>query len=238
MGDTFVCVKEITTGYGRKEILRSVSLEFRLSRITAILGHNGSGKSTLLKAIFGILPVWSGEIWVSDQLLILPSPAALLRLGAAYVPQGQRVFSHLTVLEHLELGGITLRSRIIVKARIQEVLDLFPVLRLRANVPAGMLSGGEKKWLALATALMVNPRLILLDEPSAGLSEAASEILFQSLKAINYSNGITIAIVEQKIRKVLEIADDAVVLRSGRLTFSGQSAHLISDEKRLQMAFL
>jgi ABC-type branched-subunit amino acid transport system ATPase component len=162
-------VDNLVTGYGKKQILNGVTLEVAPSEIVAIIGHNGAGKSTLLKAIFSLLPAWEGQILLEGKPLHHSTPKKLRRLGVVYVPQGSRVFTDFTVQENLEMGGLLLSNQVQFQEGMERVLTLFPVLKSRWHQKAATLSGGEKQMLALATALILSPRLLLLDEPSLGL---------------------------------------------------------------------
>ena len=162
-------LEKITAGYGKKQVLTEVQLAISPRAVVAVIGHNGAGKSTLLKAAFGIIPLWSGALWLDGVRMATPTPRALLQRGMAYVPQGNRVFTDLTVLENIQLGATMLPSGRVRRERIDSSLAHFPELRARVKQRAGTLSGGEKQMLALLNALMLEPRVLLLDEPSLGL---------------------------------------------------------------------
>lgn len=222
---------ELVTGYGKKQVVSSVSLAVVKGEIIALIGHNGAGKSTLLKAIFGILPVWSGEVRLDGRTLDGAKPRELLGMGVAYVPQGNRVFTDMSVRENLEMGGVTLQRKQQVKDGIERALTLFPALMPLLKRRAGSLSGGEKQMLALSMGLMTSPRLLLLDEPSLGLAPGLVTSALGHIKGLNERAGVSVLIVEQKVREVLKIAHRVVVLRNGRVSFTGNAAELHDDSK-------
>jgi branched-chain amino acid transport system ATP-binding protein len=233
----FLDVANLVAGYGKKQIINGVSLSVGVGKIVALIGHNGAGKSTLLKSVFGLIPIWSGEVRFNGALWPEPAPRALLRAGVAYVPQGNRVFTDLTVHENLEIGGVTLPNKQSVKDGIERVFTLFPTLKDRLKQRAGTLSGGEKQMLSLGNALILSPKMLLLDEPSLGLASPLVSEALKRIKQINQDFGVTVLIVEQKVREVLKIADRAVVLRTGRVSFSGLSQEL-HDDAKLKDVFL
>ncbi len=224
-------VTELVSGYGKKQVLNGVALEVRQSEIVALIGHNGAGKSTFLKAVFGLIPIWSGEVHLNGTAWPKPTPRQLLRAGVAYVPQGNRVFTDLTVYENLEMGGTTLPSKQALKEGIERALTLFPGLKPRLKQRAGTLSGGEKQMLALANALILSPKVLLLDEPSLGLAPPLVSVALNRIKSINQDQGVTVLIVEQKVREVLKIAHRVYVLRNGKVSFTGPADDLKDDAK-------
>jgi branched-chain amino acid transport system ATP-binding protein len=224
-------VDSLVAGYGKKQILNGVSLEVASGEIVALIGHNGAGKSTLLKAVFGLLRVWSGQVFYDGRALNGATPRDLLRSGMAYVPQGNRVFTDLTVRENLEMGGVTLSRKELLKAGIERALTLFPVLRERLRQRAGTLSGGEKQMLALANALIVSPRMLLLDEPSLGLAPPMVTEALGRIQQISHDSKVSVLIVEQKVREVLKVAQRVCVLRMGRVSFARPSEDLKDDAK-------
>jgi len=229
-------VNRLVAGYGKKEILRGVSLDVRCGEIVAVIGHNGAGKSTLLKAIFGVLPLQSGEVWLGGKRVLNVRPIALLKSGVAYVPQGNRVFGDLTVRDNLEIGGTSIVDRVCDSDAVERVLDLFPLLRHRLNQRAGTLSGGERQMLALANAFIISPRLLLIDEPSLGLATALVEEVLKQICQVSSARRTGVLIVEQKIRKVIKVASRVLVIRNGEVSFDGPTAGL--DEAQLQLAYL
>ncbi|PYI93139.1 MAG: ABC transporter ATP-binding protein [Verrucomicrobia bacterium] len=233
----FLDVANLVAGYGKKQVIDGVSLSVGAGEIVALIGHNGAGKSTLLKAVFGLIPIWSGEVHFNGSLWSTPAPRALLRAGVAYVPQGNRVFTDLTVRENLEIGGVTLPNKQAMKDGIERVFTLFPMLKNRLKQRAGTLSGGEKQMLSLANALVLSPKMLLLDEPSLGLAPTLVSEALKRIKQINQDSGVTVLIVEQKVREVLKIADRIVLLRTGRVSFDGPAGDL-SDDRKLKAVFL
>jgi ABC-type branched-subunit amino acid transport system ATPase component len=230
-------VDSLVTGYGKKQIVNGVTLDVASGEIVALIGHNGAGKSTLLKAVFGLIPIWHGRAFLDGELLREPTPRELLHSGVAYVPQGNRVFTDLTVRENLEMGGVMLPNRKLLNERIERVFTLFPVLKERLRQRAGTLSGGEKQMLALANALILLPRLLLLDEPSLGLAPPLVSEALRRIQQISEDSAIAVLIVEQKVRKALKIADRVYVLRNGRVSFTG-SADELSDDEKLREVYL
>jgi branched-chain amino acid transport system ATP-binding protein len=230
-------VDSLASGYGKKQVLNGVTLEIGSGEIVALIGHNGAGKSTLLKAVFGLIPIWKGQVSLNGIAWANPTPRKLLRSGVAYVPQGNRVFTDLTVYENLEMGGITLPEKGALKEGIERVFTLFPALKPRMRQRAGTLSGGEKQMLALANALILSPRLLLLDEPSLGLAPPLVSEALNSIRTIGKDNGATVLIVEQKVREVLKIIDRVYVLRNGQVSFQGR-AEEIADNSKLRDVYL
>ena len=230
-------VDALVTGYGKKLVLNAVTVHIAPGEIVALIGHNGSGKSTLLKAVFGMLPIWTGGAALDGKRLTKFSPRELLRAGVGYVPQGNRVFTDLTVRENLEMGAVTLPNGVRTKDGIERVFTLFPVLKARLQQRAGSLSGGEKQMLALGNALVLSPRLLLLDEPSLGLAPSLVTEALQHIQQISRDSSVAVLIVEQKVRKVLKIARRVYVVRSGQVSFSGPTESL-TDEAKLRDVFL
>jgi ABC-type branched-subunit amino acid transport system ATPase component len=226
-----LCAEGVVAGYAKKQVLNGVGAEVAPGEIVALIGHNGAGKSTLLKAIFGLLPLWKGRVSLDGQLLAAPHPRELLRDGVAYAPQGNRVFTDMSVRENLEMAGVTIRDRRLLTSRVEEVLDLFPALKPRLRQRGGTLSGGEKQMLVVAGALITSPRLLLLDEPSLGLAPPLVTQALSRIQQISQEQGVACLIVEQKVREVLKIAHRVYVLRNGRVSFTGVAADLQDDAK-------
>lgn len=235
--DGLLKVESLVTGYGRKQVLRGVSLTVGAKEIVAIIGHNGAGKSTLLKAVFGMLPIWKGRLSFNGVPVERAEPRRLLESGVAYVPQGNRVFADLSVRENLEVAATILGDKNRLRNRIDHVLALFPALSDRLRQRAGTLSGGEKQMLALACGLLTEPRLILLDEPSLGLAPPLVTHALDQVRRINQASGVAVLIVEQKVREVLHIAHRAYVLRTGAVSYSGPTDAL-QDPATLRQAYL
>ena len=227
-----ITIDSLTAGYGKLEILQSLSLRFAAGQFSALLGPNGSGKSTLMKAIMGINTIFAGSIRLDGRELIGLPTEAIAGLGIAYVPQRENIFSQLSVLENLQLGARTLK-RGEREAALGEVYTLFPTLAGRRGQKAALLSGGEHQMLAIALAWLSKPTIMLLDEPSAGLAPAVAGDVFRVLQGLR-GTGITLVVVEQNARRVLQYCDYAFVLREGRLAFEGGAADCLADEDTIK----
>lgn len=232
-----LAVDDLVTGYGKRQVVNGVTLNVGPGEIVALIGHNGAGKSTLLKAIFGLIRIWRGYVTLGEETFDSPSPRKLLSAGGVYVPQGNRVFNDLTVRENLEMGGTILPTKTLVDDGIERVFTLFPTLKSRLKQRAATLSGGEKQMLALGNALVLSPRMLLLDEPSLGLAPPLVSDALSRIQQISRDAEVTVLIVEQKVREVLKIAQRVYVLRNGAVSFSGPTAEL-ADEKKLREVYL
>jgi len=230
-------IRELETGYGKKQVVFGLSLDVREGEIVALIGPNGAGKSTVLKAVCGLIPAWKGEIRFDGTPTNGSTPAQNVARGITFAPQGNRVFADLTVVENLEIGGYPL-PRKEAKQRIAQVLDLFPVLKERLRQDAGRLSGGEQQMLALARALVPKPKLLMLDEPSLGLAPNLVTTVFRRIAEINRETGVGMLIVEQKVREVLEVCNRVYSMKLGRVAFEGPPGELKSDRARLRDLFL
>ena len=227
---------DLSAGYGELEILHGVSMSVPSGGFVCVIGPNGAGKSTLLKAIYGLADRRGGSVRLAveggeRELTGLP-PHELTRLGLNYVPQIENVFPSLSVQENLEIGAVPTPGRL--AERLEAIFETFPVLRSRRRQRAGTLSGGERQMLALARALMPEPRLLLLDEPSAALAPAVVDQLFERLVEIN-SSGIAILMVEQNARRSLALSDYGYVLELGRNRYEGPGSELLDDPKVLEL---
>jgi branched-chain amino acid transport system ATP-binding protein/neutral amino acid transport system ATP-binding protein len=221
-------VEGVVGGYGAAdEILKGISVSLAPSRMAAIVGPNGAGKSTLLKAIAGILKTKAGSIRLAGEALTGLPPRGIAAKGVAFVPQEANIFGTLTVRENLEMGGY-LEPRAKVVSRVEALFARFPMLAEKRRRAARTLSGGQRQILAMAMALMVEPKLLLLDEPSAGLSPKAAEFLFDSIAAI-HAEGTAILMVEQNALEALAIAEEGIVLVDGRVARTGQAQALAAD---------
>lgn len=225
-------------GYGKKIILTDNSIEITPGKISAFIGPNGAGKSTLLKAIIGIVKVSSGQILYKDQDIANREVEKNVKDGISFVPQGNRIFMDLSVYENLEIGGYQINNKIQLKERIEIVLSIFPLLKVKLKSEAGDLSGGEKQQLALARALILQPEILLLDEPSLGLAPQLVTKAFETIKEINKNFGTTILIVEQKVREVLKIADLVYALRMGKIVFNGTPEEIQQGDNLKQIFLL
>ncbi|MER8690554.1 ABC transporter ATP-binding protein [Mesorhizobium sp. M0189] len=231
---TTLTADNIVAGYGKQEIVHGVSLSAEAGKITCIFGPNGSGKSTLLKAIVGALPVWSGTARLGESTLSNLAVHEVVRQGLVLMPQGGGVFPRLTVMENLRMGGYAIADRRIVEQRIEALIEQYPSLARRRRTAAGSLSGGEQAMLALARALVSEPRFILLDEPSAGLSPA---MVIETLERITTltAHGIGIVMVEQNIREAMPIADKLYILAAGEKRFEGTRRDVRDDRQIMEI---
>lgn len=230
-------IKKIETGYGKKQVLFGPSLEVREGEIVAVIGPNGAGKSTVLRVICGLIPVWKGEVFFDGTLINGTAPAKNVSRGITFCPQGNRVFDELSVVENLQIGGIHFSAGEL-KKRVDEVLQLFPVLKDRLRQDAGKLSGGERQMLALGRALIAKPKLLMLDEPSLGLSPDLVTTVFERISRINSETGIGILIVEQKVRDVLMLCHSVYGIKLGKVVFAGTPQELKEDKSKLKQLFL
>lgn len=225
------------SGYCKKQVLFGIDLVARTGKITAIIGPNGAGKSTILKVAHGLLPLWSGSMLFDGVDIDGTNPSQRVRKGIIFCNQGNRVFGELSVRENLELGGTHLPTSEIA-TNIETALETFPQLSPLLQQLAGTLSGGEQQMVAIARALVSKPRLLMLDEPSLGLSPSVLNDVFDKLVEINRAQGVTILIVEQKVRKVLTIADHVYSLKLGKVAFDGSSSELEHNTEMLRKLFL
>jgi len=227
---------DVVAGYGKETILHGLSFTVPGGAITTVIGPNGAGKSTAFKAAFGMLPVRSGRIFFEGREITNRAPRDLIAEGMCYVPQGRNIFPELSVLHNLEFGGVAAPKGTDLKPRIEAVMDRFPVLRRKARHQASTLSGGEQKILEIARGLMLQPRLMLIDEPSIGLSPILVEELFALLHELRKS-GITLLLIEQNAKRALENSDHGVVLELGRMRLQ-DSAQAILGDARIGQLFL
>lgn len=230
-------LKNIEAGYNKKPVLNNVSMRLQKGEIVALIGPNGAGKSTVIKTVMGIVKARQGEIIYKGNPISGNKPDKNIRQGIVYVPQGNTVFSDLSVLENLYMGGYILPDKNILETRIKDVFALFPEIEERKQIDAGNLSGGEKQMLALGRALVLQPELLLLDEPSLGLAPKSIKKAFEAIRIICDKFNTTILIVEQKVKEVLEIADRVYVLRLGKVVLEDNAANL-KDVSVIKKAFL
>ena len=220
-------LKNIHARYGAITALRGVSISVSQGELVALLGVNGAGKSTTLASIAGVLRPWQGDILFEDRSILGRSPEQIARLGISLVPEGRDVFPSLTVEENLRLGAFTHSEKTEYARNLAEVFDLFPVLKERLQQAGGTLSGGEQQQLAIARALMSSPRLLMLDEPSLGLSPALVDHIFELIARL-HERGVTILLVEQNVERSLEIVDRAYLMNTGRIENQGTPEQLRS----------
>jgi len=226
--EPYLVVNDLTGGYGGPPVIEGVSLQARPGAITAIVGPNGAGKSTLMKAIAGVIRPSAGEIKVCEQVTTGLTADKLVRKGMAYIPQVANVFPSLTVLENLEMGAYTRKSG--VRARIDEMYELFPDLRVASRRAAKTLSGGQRNMLAMARGLMSEPKVLLIDEPTAGMAPKFESAVWEHIVKIRQT-GVAVVVVEQNTRRTLTYADWAYVLVLGKNRLSGSPAQLLDDEE-------
>jgi len=229
-------IDDIHVFYDNIEALKGVSIKVEQGRIVSLVGANGAGKTTTLKTVSGLLHPRAGEIRFAGESLRHVPPHAIAAMGVRHVPEGRRIFARLTVAENLAMGAFARRDRREIAEDRERMLALFPVLRQRLGQIAGTLSGGEQQMVATARALMGRPRVLLMDEPSMGLSPVMVEKVFETIKAIN-EQGVTILLVEQNAVMALDIADAAYVMESGRIVLAGRGKDLLDDEN-VQRAYL
>jgi len=222
-------VKEINAGYDSLQVLFNIGIEALNRKITVLIGPNGSGKSTLLKAIVGLAKVYSGKILLNNQDITFIPPHKKVKMGIAYLPQLENIFTNLTVEENLKMAGYVLDEASYLDG-LEMALGVFPELKAFMKRKAGTLSGGERQFLAIATALVRKAKLLMLDEPTAQLSPKLTESMFNRIASLRDELGLTIILVEQNIRKALEIGDEAYLLVSGRLAFQGKAQELMKHK--------
>ena len=221
---------DVVAGYGKETILHGLSFAVPRGAITTVIGPNGAGKSTAFKAAFGMLPVRSGRIFFDEREITNRAPRELIAEGISYVPQGRNIFPELSVLHNLEFGGVAAPKGTDVAARVETAMDRFPVLRRKARHQASTLSGGEQKMLEIARGLILQPRLMLIDEPSIGLSPLLVEELFALLHELRKS-GITLLLIEQNAKRALENSDHGVVLELGRMRVQDKAQAILGDPR-------
>jgi branched-chain amino acid transport system ATP-binding protein len=235
MSEVLLQIKGLRGGYGPVEVLRGVDLTVNSGEMVALLGSNGAGKSTLNNVLSGIYPAWAGTVRFDGQDLSRAHYRTVVQAGLIQVPEGRKVFPNLSVLENLELGSFT-RARERRAANLDKVFAIFPRLQERLPQLAGTLSGGEQQMLAIGRGLMAEPRLLILDEPSLGLSPLLVDELFGLIRRLR-DGGLAILLVEQNVGQSLDIADRAYVMENGSIRFSGLPADLLASDE-LRRAYL
>jgi branched-chain amino acid transport system ATP-binding protein len=232
--DTLLTLDAVTGGYGKMTILNGVTAAIAKGAITTVIGPNGAGKSTMFKAIFGLLPVRSGRILLDGVETTNLPPRRMLAEGVCYVPQGRNIFPELSVKHNLELGGVALPDGGKLAARIEAMMERFPMLKEKANAQAGTLSGGQQKLLEVARGLLLDPRLVLIDEPSIGLSPLMVAEVFGILKDLR-GRGVTILMIEQNARAALQMSDYGLVLEQGVTRIEDTAANILADARVAQL---
>jgi len=227
-GDPVLALRDVHTYYGKIHALQGITLEVRRGEIVTLIGANGAGKTTTLKTISGLLHPAKGTVHFEDRDVSRTPPHQLVRDGIAQAPEGRRIFSRLTVLENLQMGGYTRTGREVAE-NVEHVYSLFPRLAERAGQKGGTLSGGEQQMLAIGRALMTRPKVLLLDEPSLGLSPILIQQIFKIIREIN-ANGTTVLLVEQNALQALEVADRGYVLQTGRVILADTATNLAANQ--------
>jgi len=227
----------LNVAYGGLKALVDVSLTVAAGQFVAIVGPNGAGKTTLFKTVSGTVRPTAGRIMFDGRDLLAVPPPERAHLGIAHVPEGRQVFRSLSVIENLEMGAVTERGRAGWSRNLEQIFVLFPVLKERRDQPAGTLSGGEQQMLAIGRGLASSPRLLLLDEPSMGLSPMLADLIFSRIEEIHRQTGLTVLLVEQRVAEALSACNYGYVLESGRLVLEGTHDTLLADE-RVKRAYL
>ncbi|HSG41953.1 MAG TPA: ABC transporter ATP-binding protein [Anaerolineales bacterium] len=234
---TLLDVKDLYAGYQKLDILKGVNLHVKQGEIICVIGPNGAGKSTVFKALYGFIEIRKGQVMFDDQDITNYRPQEMLKSGISIVPQLRSVFPQMTVLENLEMGMYLENNSTRVKRRINEILDLFPRLAERKKQIAGTMSGGEQRMLEIGRALMYEPKLLLMDEPSAGLAPLITKMIFEKIEFLNQEIGLTVLMIEQNARQGLEISNRGYVLQLGENSYEGPSQDLLNDPE-VRRAFL
>jgi branched-chain amino acid transport system ATP-binding protein len=226
--NAFVRFEGVVAGYGGGDVLKGVGFEVPQGGVTCIVGPNGSGKSTLLKTVSGLLRPRLGEIWFKGKSLVGLSPREILRLGVVQVPQNHSLFREMTVQLNVELGAFLVKDRKVIAERMDKVRELFPIVAERAKDKAGSLSGGQQRLVEFARCLMLEPELVVLDEPSMGLDPKTLRTVFDTIKVM-HSVGRTVLLVEQNARQALAMSNFAVVMENGQVRLSGTGAEVLNN---------
>jgi ABC-type branched-subunit amino acid transport system ATPase component len=228
-------LRDVTTGYGDIAVVRGASMAFAARQVTSVIGSNGAGKSTAIKVAAGLLPAWKGSVFADGQDITGEAAYRRVSRGIGYVPQGRIVVPEMSVKDNLEIGAHILdNDRAAIEAALFRVVTLFPALKDRMKQHAGTMSGGEQQMLAIGRALMTSPKLLMLDEPSLGLSPKFVDVVFEKLLALRDA-GMTIVMVEQKASRALAVSDQAYVMHLGRVAIGGSAQEILHNEdvKRL-----
>jgi branched-chain amino acid transport system ATP-binding protein len=230
-------IEGLCAAYGGLAALTEVSVEVERGQFTAIVGPNGAGKTTLFKSVSGTVPIRQGRILFEGQDISNLSAAKRPHLGIAHVPEGRKVFSTMTVLENLEVGATTRAGYAAWRSNLEQIFALFPILATRRSQLAGTLSGGEQQMVAIARGLASAPKLLMLDEPSMGLSPAMTDLIFDCIRRLHSEMGLTILMVEQRVAEALEHCDRGYVLETGKVVLSGTMNELSANDK-IRQAYL
>ena len=230
-------IENLSAGYGDMQVLFDINLNVEEGEVVSLVGSNGAGKTTLLRIISGFLPVMKGSISYLGKDLLKTKPQNRAEMGISHIPQGRGILGTLSVKENLIMGAYPRKARKTANAEIENAYNRFPKLRERQNQMAGTLSGGEQQMLAIARALMIHPRLLMLDEPSLGLAPIVVESVFEIISGISKEEGVSILIVEQNLVQALSVANRAYVLETGKLVMQGPAKELM-DNPDIQRAYL
>jgi branched-chain amino acid transport system ATP-binding protein len=225
---------EVVSGYGKMTILNGTTATIQRGAITTVIGPNGAGKSTMYKTIFGLLPVKAGQIIFDGQDVTGFKPRQMLDIGVSYVPQGRNIFPELSVKHNLELGGVALSDQSSLPSRIEKMMERFPMLREKANAQASTLSGGQQKLLEIARGLLLQPKLMLIDEPSIGLSPLMVQEVFKIMTDLR-DNGVSILLIEQNATQALQMSDHALVLEQGQTRIEDRASAVLADPRVAQL---
>ena len=232
--EPLLVLDRIFAGYGKMTILNGTTARVRRGAITTMIGPNGAGKSTIFKTIFGLLPVRSGTVAFDGRNITNFSPRQVLDAGIAYIPQGRNIFAELSVRHNLELGGVTLSDQAGLASRVDAIMQRFPMLKEKAGTQASTLSGGQQKMLEVARGLLLDPKLILIDEPSIGLSPLMVQEVFAILKGLR-DKGVTILLIEQNAKQALQISDYGLVLEQGQTRIEDTAPKNLADPRIAQL---
>jgi branched-chain amino acid transport system ATP-binding protein len=228
--DAILTLDNVVAGYGKMTILHGTSFSVARGTITTVIGPNGAGKSTVFKTVFGMLPARAGRILFDGADITNRPPRDLIARGVSYVPQGRNIFPELSVRHNLELGAAMAPQNFDLATRMDAAMDRFPVLRRKANAQASTLSGGEQKMLEIARSLLLDPKLMLIDEPSIGLSPIMVKELFAILSQMR-ARGVTVLLIEQNAKRALEISDHGIVLELGRMRIADTAQSILADPR-------
>ena len=226
---TLLSLENIHVSFGGVKALNGVDVYIDEGEVVALIGPNGAGKSTILKTIFGLVEYQNGKVKIYGRE-VKPKPYEIIKEGIAYVPQGRRVFKHLTVYENLEIGGFAVGDNTIIKNRISEMFDMFPVLKQKQDAKSGTLSGGQQQMLAIARGLMTSPKVLLLDEPSLGLSPKMVKEVFEYIEKISRERKTAIMIVEHNLKTLAKVAHRTYILARGEIVAKGDGSLLLDTE--------
>lgn len=232
--EPLLVLDDVVAGYGKMTILNGTSASVRRGAITTVIGPNGAGKSTMFKAVFGLLPIRSGTVTLEGRDTTNFSPRQMLDAGAIYIPQGRNIFPELSVRHNLELGGTALAEQGTLASRMDAIMQRFPMLHDKADTQASTLSGGQQKILEVARGLLLDPKLVLIDEPSIGLSPLMVQEVFAILNTLR-DNGVTILLIEQNARYALQISDYGLVLEQGQTRIEDQASKILADPRIAQL---